>query len=109
MAYVGILLGFLISLVVSSLIIYFATKLFGEQEGFGTALLAAAIGAILFTLVSFFLGAGWIAALIGGVAWLIALGSLYQIGWLKAFLIAIIIWVFSVIVGMVLPTIAGPL
>jgi hypothetical protein len=28
---------FLISLVVSAIIIYFVTKIFGEKEGFGTA------------------------------------------------------------------------
>jgi len=109
MAFLGVLLGFLISLVISAIIIYLATKLFGEKEGFGTAILAAFIGAIIFALASYFIGIGWIAALIGGIAWLITLGSLYHVGWLKSFVIAVIIWIFAALVSLVLPTIAGPL
>ena len=102
-------MGFLISLVISAVIIYVATKILGEEEGLGVALLAAFIGAIIFALVAAFIGIGWVASLVGGIAWLIALGSLYGIGWLKALLIAVIIWVFATVVSLVLPTIAGPL
>jgi len=109
MAFTGVLLGFLISLVISGIIIFIAAKLFGEEEGFGTAIWAALSGAIIFALVSYFIGVGWVATLIGGIAWLIALGSLYNIGWLKSFVIAFVIWVFATIVSAVLPTIAGPL
>lgn len=103
MAIVGTLLGFFISLVISAVIIYLAAKMLGEREGFGTAILAALIGSIIFAGVSYFLGVGWIAALVGGLAWLIALGSLYKIGWLKSFAIAIVIWVFATLVSLVLP------
>ena len=109
MAFIGVLLGFLISLVISAIVIYLAAKLLGEKEGFGTAILTALVGAIIFALVSYFLGIGWIAALISGIAWLIALGSLYKIGWLKSLVIAVVIWIFATIVSLVLPTIAGPL
>jgi hypothetical protein len=103
------LIGFLISLIISSIIIYIAAKLFGEKEGFGTAILTALVGAIIFSLTSYFIGIGWVAALIGGIAWLIALGSLYKIGWIKSFVIAVVIWIFAIIVSLILPTIAGPL
>lgn len=103
------LIGFLISLVISAIIVYLATKLFGEEEGFGTAILTAFIGAVIFALASYFLGAGWIASLIGGIAWLIALGSLYNIGWLKALAVAVVIWIFAAIVSLMLPTLSGPL
>jgi hypothetical protein len=109
MAISGVLLGFFISLIVSAIIIFFAAKLFGETEGFGTAILAALVGAIIFAIASNFIGVGWIASLIGGIAWLIALGSLYKIGWIKSFIIAVVIWIFATIVSVVLPTIAGPL
>ena len=52
---------------------------------------------------------GWLASLIGGIAWLIALGVLYSIGWLKALVIAIIVWIIAAIVGIFLPTMIGPL
>ena len=109
MAFLEILVGFLISLGISAFIIYLATKLLGEKEGFGTAVLAAFIGAIIFTFVSYFVGIGWVGVLVAGLAWLIALGSLYSMGWLKSFVVAIIIWLFATVVSLVLPTIAGPL
>lgn len=102
---------FLISLVVSAIIIYVVTKIFGEKEGFGTALLAAFIGAIVYAAAYYFLRPelGWLASLIGGIAWLIALGALYGIGWLKALVIAVIVWIIAAIVGIFLPTVVGPL
>ena len=102
---------FLISLVISAIIIYIVTKIFGEKEGFGTALLAAFIGAIIYAAAYYFLKPelGWLASLIGGIAWLIALGLLYSIGWLKALAIAIIVWIIAAIVGIFLPTMIGPL
>lgn len=109
MAFLGALIGFLISLVISAVIIYLAAKLFGEREGFSTALLASLIGAVIFGLASYFLGVGLIASLVGGIAWLIALGSLYEMGWLKSLAVAVVIWVFSAVVSVVLPTIGGPL
>jgi hypothetical protein len=103
---------FLISLVISAIIIYVVTKIFGEkEEGFGTALLAAFIGAIIYAAAYYFLRPelGWIASVIGGIAWLIALGFLYSIGWLKALGVAIIVWIIAAIVSFVLPTVIGPL
>ncbi len=102
---------FLISLVISAIIIYAVTKIFGEKEKFGTALLAAFIGAIIYAAAYYFLRPelGWLASLVGGIAWLIALRALYSIGWLKAIGIAIIIWVIAAVVSFFLPTVIGPL
>jgi hypothetical protein len=102
---------FLISLVISAIIIYVVTKLFGEKEGFGTALLTAFIGAIIYAATYYFLQPelGWLASLIGGIAWLIALGFLYSIGWLKALGIALIVWIIAAIASFFLPTMIGPL
>jgi hypothetical protein len=109
MAVVGIVLGFLISLIISSAIIYLAARLLKEKEGFGTAVLAALAGALIFAFVSYLIGIGLVAALVGGIVWLIALGNLYKIGWLKSFIITVVIWIFAAIVSLALPTIAGPL
>ena len=102
MVFLGVLFGFLISLVISAIIIYVATKLLGEREGFGTAISAALVGSVLFSLVSYFIGTGLIATIIGGIAWLIALGSLYNIGWIKSFVVAVVIWFFTNVVRVVL-------
>ncbi len=109
MTFIGIVSGFFVSLVISAIIIYISAKLLGEEEGFGTAILVALSGAIIFALVSSFIGVGWVATLVGGIAWLIALGSFYKIGWIKSFVIALVIWVFAMLVSTVLPTIPGPL
>ncbi|HYD03036.1 MAG TPA: hypothetical protein VEC16_01940 [Alphaproteobacteria bacterium] len=109
MAFGDILISFIVSLVISAVIIFLAAKLFGEKEGFGTAILAALIGTVIYSIVIYFLGVGWIAALIGAVAWLIALGSLYEIGWLKSLAIAVVIWIFMAIVSLALPTTPVPI
>jgi len=106
------LIVFLISIIISAIIIYIVTKIFGEkEEGYGTALLAAFIGSIIYAAAYYFLRPelGWLASLIGGIAWLIALGFLYSIGWLKAIGIAIIVWIIAAVVSFFLPTVIGPL
>src|SRR3989304_3280247 len=47
---------FIVSLIISAIIIYVVTKLLGEKEGIGTALLAALAGAIIYALAHFFGG-----------------------------------------------------
>jgi len=98
-----ILVSVLISLVVSAIIIYAVTAFFGEEDGAGTALFAALIGAIIYGLAYFFLGNGLLAAVLGGIGWVIALGSLYDIGWLKAAVIAVIVWLIATFVSWFLP------
>ncbi|MBI0583723.1 MAG: hypothetical protein ISF22_05790 [Methanomassiliicoccus sp.] len=105
----GTAIGFLIALLVSTIIIWLVAKLTGEKEGIGTAFLVAIIGTIIYTIVYYLLGNGILAAVIAGVFWLLALKALYKIGWLKALLIAILIWVVTAIVGWFLPTLTGPL
>lgn len=102
MVILAALIGFFISLIISGLIIFISTKILGEDEGFGTAILAAFIGSILFSIVAIFLGTGWIASLIGWVAWLLAIGSLYHIGWIKSFFVSILIWFFTMILGWII-------
>jgi hypothetical protein len=100
------LIGFIFSLIISGLIIFVSTKLLGEKEGFDTAIIAAFIGAILFGAIAIFLGTGWIAGLIGWIAWLLAIGNLYKIGWLKSFLVSVIIWCLTTILGLIIQLLA---
>lgn len=103
--------GFLAALVVSTLVIYLVTKMTGEKEGLMTALIAAIVGTVIYTVIYFILGDGLLAAALGGVVWLLALKSLYRIGWLKALLIAVLVWILTSIIGWILPSLAltGPL
>jgi Na+/melibiose symporter-like transporter len=98
-----VLIGFLISLIVSAIIIYAITSLLGEEEGGGTALLAALVGAVIYGLAYYFLGNGLLAAVLGGIGWVIALGGLYDIGWLKAAVIALLVWIVATVVSWFLP------
>lgn len=102
-------LVFIISLAISTVIIYIVAKLFGQKEGIGRAFAAAIIGTIVYSLAYFFFSTGWIAAIIGGIVWLLALRALYDIGWLRALGIAVIVWIAATVVGFLLPTAPGPL
>ena len=100
---------FVIGLVISTVIIYIVTKLFGEKEGIKHAFGAALIGSVVYSVVYFIFGHGFLAAVAGGIVWLLAMKALYSFGWLRAFIIALIIWVISGIVGLIIPTGPGPL
>jgi hypothetical protein len=107
-SYVTSILAFIIALVISTIIISVVTKIFGEKEGIGTAVLAALIGTAIYTVGYHLLGQGWIAAFIAGIVWLLVLQFLYKIGWLKSFVIAFLIWIAATIAGWFLPTLTGP-
>jgi hypothetical protein len=100
---------FIIGLIISSIIIFIVTKLFGEKEGIKTAFATAIIGSIIYGITYFLFGSGLLAAIVGGIAWLLSLKWLYRIGWLKSIVVAVIIWVLTSIIGILLPTAPGPL
>ena len=100
---------FVVGLIVSTVIIYVVAKLFKQKEGIGRAFLTALIGTIVYSVIYFIYGQGWIAAIVGGIVWLLALRGLYDIGWLRAFGIAVIVWIAAAIIGFLLPTVPGPL
>lgn len=102
-------LMFIVGLIISTIIIYLIAKLFGEKEGIGTALLAALTGTIIYTIAYSLMGKGWIAAIIAGIVWLLALKFFYKIGWFKSLVIAVAVWILTTIVGWFLPTLTGPL
>lgn len=116
--YITTAILFIISLIISAIIIYIVAKIFGEKEGFITALIAAFVGSVLYTALYYVFGLiaeladyKLVASIIGGLGWLLALRFLYTIGWLKALGLAILIWIISAIVGYFLPNLGstGPL
>ena len=102
------ILYLLVALVISTVIIYLVTKFMGETEGIGTALVAAVIGTVVYIVAYLLFGNGLLAAVIAGIVWLLALKGLYKIGWVKALVIAVLIWIFATIIGYFLPTLQGP-
>jgi biotin transporter BioY len=101
------LIGFIIAWVISAIVVYVTSKLFGETEGFGTAIIAALVGAIIYFVMGLLLP-GIIGSLLALVGWLLALKYFYHAGWIKSALMAIVIWILATIVGLLLPTLPGP-
>ena len=103
------IITFLVGLVISTIIIFIVTKLFGERESVKIAFITAVSGTVIYTIIYYLLGNGLVAAIVGGIVWLISLKWLYKMGWLKSILVAVIIWIIASIVGVLLPTASGPL
>ena len=99
---------FVIGLVVSTIVIYFVSRFVGTKRGLKVAFFTAIIGSLIYAMVYFLVGNGLLAAVLGGIAWLLALEGLYKIGWVHALIMAIIIWIITSLVGVLLPTAPGP-
>jgi Na+/melibiose symporter-like transporter len=100
---VSTLLSFVVALIISTVIIYYIAKWFGAKDSLTTAVLAALIGTAVYTLFYYVLGQGLIAAFIAGIVWLLTLQKLYTIGWLRALVIAVVIWIVTSLAGLFLP------
>ncbi len=100
---------FIIELLVSTLVIYLVTSITRHRRSIKLALFTAIIGSIVYGIVYLWLGNGFLSAILGGIAWLLALKAIYHMGWLKALIIAVSIWIITSIIGVLLPTATGPL
>lgn len=100
---VSTLLSFLVALIISTVIIYYIAKWFGAKDSLSTAVLAALIGSAVYTIFYYVLGQGLLPAFIAGIVWLLALQKLYTIGWLRALIIAVFIWIVTSIAGAFVP------
>ncbi len=110
MAEIWTIIVFIISLVISTVIIYFITKVFGEREGIKYAFLAAIFGSIIYgTFNNNLIGNNIITSIIGGALWFFVLKIIYTMKWLKALLITFIIWIITSLIGILIPTLPGPL
>ena len=101
-------LTFIVGLVISTIIIYVTTKLFGQNEGIGRAFVTALIGTLIYFVAHYVFGNRLVSALVGGIIWLIALKLLYNIEWFKALVIAVVVWISATVIGFLLPTVPGP-
>ena len=99
---------FVIGLVVSTIVIYFVSRFAGTKRGLKVAFFTAIIGSLIYAIIYFLVGNGLLAAVLGGIAWLLALKGLYKIGWIHSLIMAIIIWIITSLVGVLLPTAPGP-
>ena len=109
MAEIWTIIVFVIGLVISTVIIYFITKVFGEREGIKYAFLAAISGSIIYGILKNLIGNNIITSIIGGALWIFVLKIIYRMKWLKALLIAFIIWGITNLIEILIPTLPGPL
>ena len=82
---------FVIGLVISTVIIFIITKLFGGRTNIGKAFITAIIGALVWVITYYLFGHGLLATVAGGIAWLLALKGIYRLSWTRAAIIAVII------------------
>ena len=100
---------FLVGLVISTVVIYLVTLLLGRRRSVKLAIFTAVIGSIVYAIAYFLLGNDFLSAVLGGIAWLLALKSIYRMSWLKALIVAVIIWIITTAISTFLPTAIGPL
>jgi predicted neutral ceramidase superfamily lipid hydrolase len=101
---------FFIGLLISTLVIYIVTSITRHRRSIKLALFTAIIGSIVYVIVYHFSGGnGFLSAVLGGIAWLLALKTIYRMGWLKALIIAASIWIITSFVDVLFPSATAPL
>lgn len=103
------IIHFLIGIAVSTLVIYLVTLFMRQRRSLKLALFTAIIGTIVYVIAYALFGNGFLSAVLGGIAWLLALKAIYRMGWLKALIVAVGIWIITTIISALLPTAIGPL
>lgn len=101
--YVFALLTFVVALIISTVIIYYVARFFGAKDSLTTALLAALVGTAVYAVIYYVIGQGLVAAFVAGIVWLLALQKLYTIGWFRALVIAVFIWIVTSVAGLFMP------
>ncbi|HJR83956.1 MAG TPA: hypothetical protein VJ772_01165 [Nitrososphaeraceae archaeon] len=100
---------FLVGLLISTVVIYLITLILGQKRGIKLALFAAIVGSMVYGITYAIFGNGFLSALLGGIAWLLALKTIYRMSWLKSIIVAVIVWIITTAIGSLLPTAIGPL
>ena len=103
------IIRFLAGLLISTVVIYLVTFILGQRRGIKLAIFTAIIGTIVYEIAYNLLGHGFLAPVLVGIAWLLALKTIYRMSWLKALIVAVIIWIIAYVIGSILPTATGPL
>ena len=99
---------FLIGWLVSTIIIFLTTRIFGKK-GLKRALITSISGSLVYSLFYYLIGNNIISGFFGMIVWLFLLKSLYKISWIKSILIAFFVWIITSVLGILLPTLPGPL
>jgi len=93
----------LVGLLISTVVIYLVTFILGQRRGIKLAFLTAIIGSVVYGLTDALLGNDLFSAVLVGLAWLLALKTIYRMSWLKALIVAVIVWIITTAIGTLLP------
>lgn len=93
------IINFFIGLLISTLVIYLVTLFSRQRRSMKLALLTAIIGSVVYVIAFVFLRNGFPSAILGGIASLLALKAIYHMGWLKALVLAVVIWIITPIIA----------
>jgi len=91
------IIKFIIVLLISTLVIYLVTSITRHRRSIKLALFTAIIGLIVYVIVHFWFENSFLSAVLAGIAWLLAVKTIYHMGWLKALIIATSIWTITII------------
>jgi hypothetical protein len=99
MALINSIVVFVVSLLIGALGIYIGAQVIADYDDYTYAIVTALIGAVIWVVVSFFLG--WIpflGPLLALIAYVAVINMRYPGGWGAAIGISLIAWIASIIV-----------
>lgn len=99
MALIDWVIVFIVSLLIGALGIYLGARIVADVDDYSYAIITALIGAVVWVVVTFFLG--WIpllGPLLALVAYIAVINYRYPGGWANAIAISLIAWIASLIV-----------
>jgi hypothetical protein len=81
-----------------TLIIYLVTSLLGKRRSMKLALFTSIVGLIVYWIANYLWTNTLVSAFLGGIAWLVALKTVYRMGWIKALIVAVGILIITYVV-----------
>jgi hypothetical protein len=95
-------LGSFVSILVTTLFIWFAARLVLDRSSIIAALLSAIVSTLLASLILFLLGAGLAALILAALVWALCTAAFFRTNIAKGLIIGLVAWFLSYLVGLVL-------
>ena len=92
----------LVTILITTLFIYFAARIVLDRSSFLAALATAVISTLLAVLVSQLAGGGTLGLILGILVWALVTGAFFRTSMLKAVVIGLVAWALSLLVGLIL-------
>ena len=89
---------FLVDLLILMLIIYLVTLLLGKRRSMKLALFTSIVGLIIYWIANSLWTNSFVSAFLGGISWLVALKTIYRMGWIRSLIVAVGILIITYVV-----------